>query len=50
MMYDGVCDVPFDLAIYEDLFGVFHISDRVQGLYIDTTVLESDLRTYGVSN
>lgn len=46
IMYDGVCDVPFHLAIYEDLFGAFRILDRVQGLCIDTTVLESDLRIY----
>lgn len=49
MMHDGVCDVPFYLAIYEQFSGAFRISNRVQGLRIDTAVLEPDIPRYGVS-
>lgn len=48
MMYDGVCNLPFYLAICASVFGAFSISNRVQRLHIDTGVLESDLRIYGV--
>lgn len=48
MMHDGLCDVPFYLAIYEQLFGAFRISNRVQGLSIDTAELEPNLRRDGV--